>query len=147
MPPSFSPATGLFYVSARETCATYVGTAPPNAVKAGDRAMGGMQKQSDRGTGALRAIDPLTLTTKWELKHSPPSWAGVLATAGNVVFTGDADGFFIAADARTGKELYRYQMGSAVYSAAATFLVDGRQFVIMAAGSVLTSFALPAGVP
>ena len=146
MPPSFSPATGLFYVSARETCATYVGTSPSAPVKAGDRAMGGSQKMTDRGTGALRAIDPLTLTTKWELKHSLPSWAGVLSTAGGMVFTGDADGFFIAADARTGKELYRYQVGSQVYAAPSTYLVDGRQHVVLGAGAVLTSFALPAGV-
>ena len=64
-----------------------------------------------RATGALRAIDPLTGERKWEIKHPTPSWAGVLSTAGGVVFSGDEEGFFIAADSRTGKELWRYQLG------------------------------------
>jgi alcohol dehydrogenase (cytochrome c) len=145
-PPSFSPATGLFYISARETCATYIAVPPKAPPKPGAFALGGTQKPADRGTGALRAIDPLTMSVKWELKHALPSWAGVLSTAGNIVVTGDADGHFIVADATNGKELYRYPMGSPVYSAANTYLVDGRQHIIMGAGAVLTSFALPAGV-
>lgn len=145
MPPSYSPSTGLFYVSARETCSVFASAAPRGPVKAGDRAMGGMQRPApaNPSSGALRAIDPLTATVKWELKHAAPSWAGVLSTAGGVVFTGDADGYFIAADARTGKELYRYQLGSPVYAAASSYTVDGRQYVVMGSGTMLTAFALP----
>jgi alcohol dehydrogenase (cytochrome c) len=144
-PPSYSPVTGLFYISARETCATYVAVPPKTPVKPGGFGLGGTQKLVDRGTGALRAIDPTTMSIKWELKHSLPSWAGVLSTAGNIVVTGDADGYFIVADAQNGKELYRYQLGAPLYSAANTYMVDGRQHIVMGAGSVLTSFALPAG--
>jgi glucose dehydrogenase len=47
---------------------------------------------------------------KWELRHDSPSWAGVLSTAGGVVFTGTNEGDLVAADSRTGKALWRYQL-------------------------------------
>src|ERR1700682_2248282 len=63
----FDPSTGLFYVSARETCMTFTAQAPPEGYKAGDRTMGGTLRAADRGYGALRAIDPVTGERKWEL--------------------------------------------------------------------------------
>jgi alcohol dehydrogenase (cytochrome c) len=140
--PSFSPQTGLFYVSARETCMTYRSAAPPEGYKTGDRTMGGSMAFTP-GTGALRAIDPATGEMKWELKHPTPSWAGVLSTAGGVVFSGDNEGSFIAADAKTGRELYRYGTGAAIYAPPTTYTIDGRQYVVMPSGMTLTAFALP----
>ena len=60
MSPSFDPATGLLYVSARETCQIYFAEAPPAGYKAGDRTMGGRVLRAPDTTphGALRAIDP-----------------------------------------------------------------------------------------
>jgi alcohol dehydrogenase (cytochrome c) len=144
MSPSYDPAAGLFFVSARETCMVYVSQAPPPGYKAGDRTMGGsLRPTADRGSGALRAIDPLTGTVKWELKHQSPAWSGVLSTAGGVVFTGDNEGNAIAADSRTGKELWRYQLGHPLYGAPSTHMIDGRQYVMVPAGTTLTAFALP----
>jgi len=143
MSPSFDKTTGLFYVTARETCMTYIGVAPPPTVKAGDRTMGGNFRFETNGTGALRAIDPLTGTVKWEIKHPTPSWAGVMSTAGGVVFSGDNEGFVFAADSSTGKELWRYQTGSPIYAPPTTYMVDGRQYVVMPSGSTFTAFALP----
>jgi alcohol dehydrogenase (cytochrome c) len=145
MSPSFSPATGLFYVSARETCMVYTAARPPDGYKMGDRTMGGSMRGVPGSTGALRAIDPVTGQRKWEIAHPSPSWAGVLTTAGGVVFTGDNEGHIIAADAATGKELWRYQLGSAIYAPPVTFMLDGRQLVALASGSTLTAFGLPAG--
>src|ERR1700687_3676293 len=105
MSPSFDPSTGLFCVSARETCMTFTVQVPPEGHKAGDRTMGGTLRAADRGYGALRAIDPVTGERKWELRHPTPSWAGVLSTSGGVVFSGDNEGDAFAADSRTGKEL------------------------------------------
>ena len=144
MSPSYDPAAGLFFVSARETCMVYVSQAPPLGYKAGDRTMGGsLRPTPDRGSGALRAIDPLTGAVKWELKHQSPAWSGVLSTAGGVVFTGDNEGNAIAADSRTGKELWRYQLGHPLYGAPSTHMIDGRQYVMVPAGTTLTAFALP----
>ena len=142
MPPSFDPATGLFYVSARETCMTYFSR--DEEFKPGGRWMGGTMKfEPQPRSGALRAIDPATGEVKWEIKHDTPPWAGVLSTAGGVVFTGNSEGHFIAADSRTGKELYRYPLGAVVYAAPTTLLIDGKQYVVLPAGYTLTAFALP----
>jgi alcohol dehydrogenase (cytochrome c) len=94
--------------------------------------------------GALRALDPLTGTLKWELRHPSASWGGVLSTAGGLVFSGDNDGYIFAADARSGKDLWRYQTGAPIYAPPTTYMIDNRQYVIMPAGSILTPFALPA---
>jgi alcohol dehydrogenase (cytochrome c) len=148
MSPSFDPTTGLLYVSARETCQIYISEAPPPGYKAGDRTMGGRLARAPDFTpyGALRAIDPLTGERKWEIKHPTPSWAGVLTTAGGVVFTGTNEGHFVAADSRTGQELYRYPAGAAIYAPPTTYAIDGRQYVVMPAGMTLTAFALPTSV-
>jgi alcohol dehydrogenase (cytochrome c) len=145
MSPAFDPAQGLLYVSARETCQIYIAEAPPEGYKAGDRTMGGRLGRAPDFTpsGALRAIDPLTGERKWEIKHPAPSWAGVLTTAGGVVFTGTNEGFVLAADSKTGKELWRYQTGAPIYAPPTTYQIDGRQYVVMPAGMTLTAFALP----
>jgi alcohol dehydrogenase (cytochrome c) len=144
MSPSYDPSLGLFFVTARETCQVYFAEAPPEGYKAGDRVMGGrVTRAPHTPTGALRAIDPLTGERKWEIKHPAPSWAGVLSTAGGVVFTGTNEGEVLAADSRSGKEVWRHALGAPVYAAPITFMLDGRQFVLMPAGMTLTAFALP----
>jgi alcohol dehydrogenase (cytochrome c) len=67
----------------------------------------------------------------------------VLSTAGGLVFTGDSEGNVIALDASSGKALWHFQMGGAVYAAPMTFAVDGKQYVAIAAGSSLFAFGLP----
>ncbi len=144
MSPSYDPATRLFYVTAREVCQIYISEAPPAGYTSGQRIMGGTVRAGpERGWGALRAIDPVTGERKWELRHMTPSWAGVLSTAGGVVYSGDAQGNIIAADSRTGRELWRRSVGTSVYAAPATYMNNGRQYVVIAAGPTLTAFALP----
>jgi alcohol dehydrogenase (cytochrome c) len=92
--------------------------------------------------GALRAIDPISGERKWEIKHPTPTWAGVLSTAGGVVFTGDNEGFVIVADSKSGQELWRYQTGAPIYAPPTTYMIDGRQYVVMPAGMTLTAFAV-----
>ena len=144
MSPSYDPAARLFFVSARETCMVYVSQAPTPGYKAGDRTMGGsFRPGGERGYGALRAIDATTGDVKWELRNESPSWAGVLSTAGGVVFTGTNEGDIVAADSRTGKELWRYQLGHPFYGAPASYMLDNRQYLVAGAGTTLTAFALP----
>jgi glucose dehydrogenase len=57
----------------------------------------------------------------------------VLTTASDLVFSGDNDGNFFAADARTGKELWKYQTGSSIYAPPTTYMIDGRQYVLVQA--------------
>ena len=96
-----------------------------------------------KSSGALRAIDASTGERKWEIPYADAGWAGVTATAGGVVFSADHDGTFLVADSTTGKKLYEFSTGSAIYAPPTTYLLDGRQYVVMPSGATLTAFALP----
>ena len=143
MSPSYDASLGLFFVTAREVCQVYFSEAPPAGYVSGQRVMGGSTRPGpERGWGALRAIDPLTGDMKWELRHATPSWAGVLSTASGLVFSGDAQGNIIAAESRTGRELWRAVVGAALYAAPTTFMLGNRQVVLIAAGPALHAFSL-----
>ena len=142
MSPAFNPKTGLFYVTTREVCATYYGWDQEYVV--GQYYFGGAgQRTKDRGYGAMRAIDPKVAGVKWEFKYYTPSMAGVLSTASNLVFGGDMDGNMMAFDAVSGKNLWHFQTGSGIYAAPITYMLDGRQFVVLPSGTTLFAFALP----
>jgi alcohol dehydrogenase (cytochrome c) len=143
MPPSFDPDLNLFFVTARETCATYV--PEKQVITPGRFSMGGsVRRELDKAYGALRAIDVTTGARKWEFKYATPSFSGVLSTASGVVFGGDNEGNFMAFNARTGANLWHYQTGSGLWGAAPiTYMLDGRQYVVVGSGSVVTAFAVP----
>ena len=145
MSPSFDAANRLFFVTVRETCAKFIRRPPAGAVNVGDRMIGGTVAPVPeyKNWGALRAIDPITADKKWEIRYGGAGWAGVLATAGGVVFSGDHDGNFFAADAKTGQKLFQYQTGSAIFAAPATYAIDDRQYVLIGSGATITAFALP----
>jgi alcohol dehydrogenase (cytochrome c) len=146
MPPSYDPALNLFFVTARETCVTYFAVKPE--IKVGETSVGGgVRRVADRifDYGALRAIDASTGERKWELRYATPSLAGVMSTASGLVFAGDNEGNFMAVDARTGKALWHYPTGASIWGAAAmTYMLDGRQYVLIPSGANLVAFALPA---
>ena len=66
-----------------------------------------------------------------------------MATAGGVVFAGTREGNLIALESKTGKLLWRFQTGGTIASAPISYAIDGKQFISLAAGGVLYSFALP----
>ncbi len=143
MSPSFDAQTGLFYVSAREQCDIF--STAPQPYEAGHAYYGSAYFPSDEAEpywGALRAIDPGSGLMKWEFRHPSPTWSGVLSTAGGLVFTGDAEGNFIALNAATGQPLWHFQTGGAVYASPMAFAVDGKQYIAIAAGSSLYAFGL-----
>jgi alcohol dehydrogenase (cytochrome c) len=93
---------------------------------------------------ALRAIDAATGERRWEFRYASPAMSGILTTASGLVFTGDNEGNFMAFETRTGRNLWRYQTGNGIWGAAPmTFELDGRQHVIVPAGTTLVAFALP----
>jgi alcohol dehydrogenase (cytochrome c) len=144
-PPSYDPALQLFFVMARETCAFY--TPQKQEMIPGRVFMSGGMKKLDRPDySALRAIDAATGAIKWEHTFDLSSLAGVMSTASGLVFAGDQDGYFNAFDARTGKRLWWYRTGAPIHGAAATtFMLDGRQHVLIPSGMTITAFALPQG--
>lgn len=93
--------------------------------------------------GRVAGNRSLTGALKWEWKHPSPTWSGVLSTEGGLVFTGDAQGNFMALEATSGKVLWRFQCGASVYSSPMSFAADGKQYLAIAAASALFTFALP----
>jgi alcohol dehydrogenase (cytochrome c) len=96
----------------------------------------------DPGHGAIRALNPHTGERIWEYKLHTKPWAGVLSTAGKIVFGGSDEGSLFALDGETGKELWRQNVGGIIRANPVTYLSQGRQFVSVAAGSALFTFAL-----
>jgi alcohol dehydrogenase (cytochrome c) len=143
MAPSYSPQTGLLYVTVREQCDTFY--AHPQPFVTGRLFVGStyIPAAKEKDWGAIRAIDPKTGDVRWEYKEFSAPWGGNLATAGHLVFTGDLDGYLIALDADTGKHLWHMQTGAAIYAAPITYQLNGKQYIAISAGSTLVTFALP----
>jgi outer membrane protein assembly factor BamB len=93
-------------------------------------------------TGAVVALDPATGNTKWRFEMVNEPSAGMLATAGGLVFTGDHFGYEIALDARTGKLAWRFQAGGTIVAPPITYAIDGKQYVAVSAGSTVMAFAI-----
>lgn len=85
--------------------------------------------------GHFVAIDPLTGAKKWEVPLTDmPGSAGMLATAGGLVFTGKLSGEVVALDEDTGKQLWQFQTGSSVNATAITYMHKGKQYVTISSG-------------
>jgi alcohol dehydrogenase (cytochrome c) len=140
--PSFSPRTNLLYVAVREEGTLfYKGdvTYTPGALFTGGffRGVPGVEP-----TGSIRALDITTGGLKWEFPLTSPPWAGVLSTAGDLVFGASNEGYVFALDARTGKPLWRFLAGGPVFANPISYLSDGKQHIAIAAGHALISFAV-----
>ena len=89
---------------------------------------------SEEQWGQLVAVNLDTGKVAWKHKTPQPLIGGVLATAGGVVFNGEANGWFKAFDSKTGKELWKYNCGAGVNAPAVSYMVGGKQYVAVAAG-------------
>ena len=85
-------------------------------------------------SGRLVAVNLDTGKVAWTVKTPQPLIGGVLATAGDLVFNGEANGWFKAFDAKSGKELWKYNAGAGVNAPAVSYMVNGKQYVAVAAG-------------
>ena len=135
-PAAFSPATGLFYVPTNNLCMDF--EARDVAYIPGTPYIGGNAPEV-AGPGGYRgefmAWDATTGRKVWGIKEQYPVWGGALATRGDVVFYGTLDGWFKAADARTGAVLWKFKVGSGVVGNPMTYLgPDGKQYVAVYAG-------------
>jgi alcohol dehydrogenase (cytochrome c) len=140
-PPSFSPAAGLFYTNATRAFSVYYLYTDEDDAK--PQGWGG----NDRGgwsEAMLQAIDYKTGKVKWSYKWdgSNSVRSGLLSTAGNLVFAADAASNFVAFNANTGEPLWHTGLHASVSNGPITFELDGRQYVSVAAGDTVYSFAL-----
>jgi alcohol dehydrogenase (cytochrome c) len=138
MSPSFNPDTGLLYVNSHRSFSLYyvLSSGKPEGFAGRDLSV---WSQS-----FLRAIDYQTGKTRWQHDLGfGNDWAGVLSTAGGVVFTADVHGNILALDADTGAMLWHTYGGGSVQSAPITYELDGRQYVVIGSHGVLYAWALP----
>ena len=135
MPMAYSQDTGLFYVPSNEWSMDIWNEG--TAYKKGAAYLGAgftIHPLNEDYIGVLRAIDPKTGKEVWRYKNYAPLWGGVLATKGNLVFTGNPEGYLMAFDAKTGKKLYEFQTGSGVIGSPITWEMDGEQYVSVLSG-------------
>lgn len=130
---AFSPLTRLYYVRALEKCRVKL------AWKAGH-----LQEQAVRQY--VRALDIESGKVAWEEPQVGPNEgteAGILATAGGLLFYGDASGHMVAANARDGKVLWYFSAHSVIKASPMTYRVNGNQYVALAVGPTILCFGLP----
>lgn len=84
--------------------------------------------------GNVTAVNVDTGKVVWKARTDQPMIGGALATAGNLVFAGEGNGWFKAYDAKTGKVLWQYQCGAGVNAPATSYTVNGKQYIAVAAG-------------
>jgi len=138
--PTYSPQTKLFYQAAREVGAIYHKGEyeyKPGTVFAGG---GGRAIEGENGYGAVRGLESTTGKMKWEFRLLTPPLAGLMSSAGGLVFGGAEEGNFFALDATTGKLLWDFQLGGPIRSNPIAFAVDGTEYVAISAGSALVVF-------
>jgi alcohol dehydrogenase (cytochrome c) len=141
--PSWSPKEGLIYVPVREEGAYYYkGEAE---FKPGALFNGGGQRSipGEEPYGAIRALVTSTGAQKWEFRMKTTATAGILSTAGDLVFSGSGQGDVFALHAGTGQLLWRFKGGSTVIAAPVTYALEGKQYFALAVGRALFTFTLP----
>jgi quinohemoprotein ethanol dehydrogenase len=131
---AYAPTTGLVYVPTMQLGGRYFrGEPADDEVAVGGLVIGNHAEPGD-ATGKLVAWDPVAQKARWSVAN-PTVWnGGVVATAGNVVFQGTADGWFTAYDARDGKQLWRAQVGMGIIGSPMTYSLGGKQYVSVLAG-------------
>lgn len=141
--PAYSPRTELFYVQAYDGEDIFY-KRDEDYVEGDQFTGGGGQRPLpiDNYQSAIRAIDPRTGNLRWEYEIQPRSTAGIMATAGDLVFSGSIDGYFFALDAVSGDELWHMNVGRMVHSSPMSYAVDGQQYITIAAGNVVYTFGL-----
>jgi alcohol dehydrogenase (cytochrome c) len=143
--PSYHPGTGLIYFIAFESCQKYF-MEPQKFVEGREfYATGVKSVPNENHEKILLAFDAGTARLRWRhpLAGDGGSAAGVMSTAGGVVFFGDDDAAFEAVDAKTGASLWQFRTGQQMHASPMSYAVDGRQYVAIAAGSDLFTFRLP----
>ena len=161
--PSYSPSTGLFYVSAWEGYGSvfneaeqeytegqsFIGGAPtgfapvPGAPTVPGLSRGPFNTWTEAaGHGAVIALDVLTGEPTWKFDMTDVTSSGILTTASDLLFTGSREGYFQALDARTGELLWKASLGGQIVNGPITYEVAGKQYVATISGHSLVAFAL-----
>jgi alcohol dehydrogenase (cytochrome c) len=134
---AFNPSTRLYYVMTVEDCSIYR--------KAHDGGYGFLNPPDDPPRKVLRAMSVDTGKVAWELPligYPEKNYSGVLGTAGGLVFFGETSGGFAAVDAKDGRYLWHFEADQPWKASPMTYMVNGRQYIAIASGPNIISFAL-----
>ena len=140
---SFSPQTGLYYFGTTDGCQLFYKSKHDLIEGQWFQLSTADNIPHEKSTGALVAVNPATGNTAWRYEMVSTPSGGVLSTAGGLVFVGDPQGYLIALDARTGKPLWHFQTGAPVVAPPISYLLNGKQYIAVAAGTSMFTFALP----
>ena len=146
-PMSFSPRTGLVYLPVTEMGASFSdrGIDParwnpiPHSPQFAGMAGGDGDPPADSAQSSLVAWDPERARPAWSIPTPGAHNSGTLATAGDLVFQGQADGRIHAYSAADGRRLWTFDAGTAVLGTPITFSVDGRQYLAVLSGPLAGS--------
>jgi alcohol dehydrogenase (cytochrome c) len=135
-PSSFSPETGLLYIPHQNMCMDEEGT--ETSYIAGTPYVGSsVQYYAGPGghMGELTAWDPIDGKAVWVIKDKYPIWSGTVTTGGGLVFFGTMDGWFKAADAKTGDVLWQFKTDSGIIGQPISYRgPDGKQYIAILSG-------------
>jgi len=132
---SYSPKTGLLYIPYMQSGTHFVKGKPiAGGVTLGDLSLKESLADPQDGKGALLAWNPVSQQRAWRVQLDTLWNGGTLATAGNLVFQGAADGFFSSYDASSGKRLWSFNAGMGIIAAPISYAAQGHQFVTVLAG-------------
>ena len=159
-PMAFSPRTGLVYIPAQQIPSIYtpdgafkyrpgllnMGLAEPGKLPQEKAAIEAMLQSFE---GRLIAWDPVARKEMWRVPYKGPWNGGVLATGGDLVFQGDAEGLFHAYDARSGEQRWQFDAQQPIMAGPVSYAVNGRQYVAVMSGKggaynlAMPSYAAP----
>jgi alcohol dehydrogenase (cytochrome c) len=145
MSPAYNPDTGWFYVVAQEGCG--INTKSRDTFRPGGfpfMGTGYIESPEEPWQMYVRALELTTGKLVWEYKQTQSRRyaAGLLSTAGGLIFAGDDQGFLTALEARTGKPLWHFNTGMPISAQPIAYEVRGKQYVAIAAGANVLAFAL-----
>lgn len=140
--PAFDPVSKQLFVNAVDWCGTFKKFPAPPLYTAEQHYYGGSVTPDprDRAKGWLTAFDAATGKVNWKYQARTPMVAGIVATSGGVLFTGDLDGNFLAMNSATGAPLYRFNTGGSVGGGTVSYEQDGKQYVAITSGAVSAFF-------
>jgi alcohol dehydrogenase (cytochrome c) len=136
-PPAYDPDIGLFFVAVNQWgMGLQAWEKSKLTYKPGDFYQGADYQMYRMGDtiGRIKAIDVANKKVAWEVESPLPLFAGMLVTKGGVLFTGDQRGRFLAYDAKTGKELWKFQTGSGINASPITYELNGKQYLAILSG-------------
>jgi alcohol dehydrogenase (cytochrome c) len=131
--PALQRELNMLYVNAVDWCTKFTSAETVRHIP-GRMYAGGTIEFATESQGWLTAMGASTGVVKWKYRSKRPMVAAVTATKGNVVFTGELTGDFLALDARNGDVLYRFNTGGAIGGGIVSYEEAGKQYVAVMSG-------------